>query len=64
MYEALNKEKSHWFNFMQTMIEGCVVGHSRLTARTMRFINPECTNKAIKFSKVFLDFDDKLYKAC
>ena len=71
VFEALNGQKSHWFHFMATLVEGCVVRKgeneetsSNVNVARMKPITPECFEKALKFSQAYSNYDHGKFLGC
>jgi hypothetical protein len=50
MFEALQGEKSHWFRFMDTLIEGCIRQKMPFLNMKAQLVTDDCFDKAVKIS--------------
>lgn len=63
-YEALKGQKSHWFRFMDTLINGCVVNKNSTQEGNVKLVTDACFHKALKFSRVYANYDENAYTSC
>ena len=64
MFQALKGEKSHWFRFMDTLINGCIKDKKEGSVKMARLVTEECFDKAVKISQVYSQYDMATFKMC
>lgn len=64
VFEALEGQKSHWFRYMDILLDGCAVHRNHSNPHTYQLITPECNEKAMKFTQIYSQFNRDKYDAC
>lgn len=49
---------------METLIDGCVVNKNSTKEGNVKLVTDACFHKALKFSRVYADYDEKAYSSC
>lgn len=63
MFEALKGQKSHWFRFMDILINGCIKQPDPFKGK-VKIITSACHEQAMKFSQVYSNYDHAKYEEC